>query len=409
MSRLTGSDALGLFEAYQAVYFPKEITEEPVWEEVETWVNSLVEEGYDLSDYTWEEMYESYLDERVGTALDAANDLDKHGRGIAAAGLRAKDARVKSQSAQAAQAAQAPQVGSMKDGKFYTGKNYGYQSWDTATAKRMLPDEVLGSEKPEKPKQKPAPAPTRTPAATTTPKPAPARTPAATTTPKPAPARTPAATTTPKPATPTGPAVGKLGNTSFERRTPTSAEFKAASEARAGGASPEQVLQAAKAKSAGGALSQSTAASSKPPAFNPTSLSSSPKPAPTTKPTPAATGSKKPGSIVSSFDPFDIVMGHLLDEGYADTKESALAIMTNMSEEWRQSILSEDPVQDYRDMKRAQENAAGMRGPELSHSSKGPKSPGSATQKPQPRSREFEKVLPGTSKPRSREFTNPPS
>jgi len=395
MSRLTGSDALGLFEAYQAVYFPKEITEEPVWEEVETWVNSLVEEGYDLSDYTWEEMYESYLDERVGTALDAANDLDKHGRGIAAAGLRAKDARVKSQSAQAAQAAQAPQVGSMKDGKFYTGKNYGYQSWDTATAKRMLPDEVLGSEKPEKPKQKPAPAPTRTPAATTTP--------------KPAPARTPAATTTPKPATPTGPAVGKLGNTSFERRTPTSAEFKAASEARAGGASPEQVLQAAKAKSAGGALSQSTAASSKPPAFNPTSLSSSPKPAPTTKPTPAATGSKKPGSIVSSFDPFDIVMGHLLDEGYADTKESALAIMTNMSEEWRQSILSEDPVQDYRDMKRAQENAAGMRGPELSHSSKGPKSPGSATQKPQPRSREFEKVLPGTSKPRSREFTNPPS
>lgn len=30
-------------------------------EEVETWVNSLVEEGYDLSDYTWDDMYEMYM------------------------------------------------------------------------------------------------------------------------------------------------------------------------------------------------------------------------------------------------------------------------------------------------------------------------------------------------------------
>jgi hypothetical protein len=94
-----------------------------------------------------------------------------------------------------------------------------------------------------------------------------------------------------------------------------------------------------------------------------------------------------------NVDVFDLIKGHLLDEGYADTEESALVIMANMSEEWRQSILSEDPVQDYRDMKRSQENSAGMRGPELSHSSKskGPKSPGSATQKPKPRSREFTK------------------
>jgi hypothetical protein len=63
MSRLTGADALGLYEAYQAVYAPQELTEEQVWEEVETWVNSLLEEGYDLSDYTWEEMYEEYLRE----------------------------------------------------------------------------------------------------------------------------------------------------------------------------------------------------------------------------------------------------------------------------------------------------------------------------------------------------------
>ena len=47
----------------------------------------------------------------------------------------------------------------------------------------------------------------------------------------------------PKPATP---AIGKLGNTSFERRTPTSAELRASQKERAGGASPEKALQAAK-------------------------------------------------------------------------------------------------------------------------------------------------------------------
>jgi len=42
-------------------------------EEVETWVNSLIEEGYDLSDYTWEEMYEAYanLNEGRTTSLSA--------------------------------------------------------------------------------------------------------------------------------------------------------------------------------------------------------------------------------------------------------------------------------------------------------------------------------------------------
>jgi hypothetical protein len=62
-----------------------------------------------------------------------------------------------------------------------------------------------------------------------------------------------------------------------------------------------------------------------------------PKPAPT--PVNKATGSKKPGSIVSGLDMFDLVKGHLLDEGYADTEEAAIAIMANMSEEWRESIV----------------------------------------------------------------------
>lgn len=57
-------------------------------------------------------------------------------------------------------------------------------------------------------------------------------------------------------------------------------------------------------------------------------------------------------------------------------------VATRLGEE----IITEDPIQDYRDMQRAKQNAAGMRGPELSHSAQ---SAGSAVQKPQPRSREF--------------------
>ena len=38
-------------------------------------------------------------------------------------------------------------------------------------------------------------------------------------------------------------------------------------------------------------------------------------------------------------DIFDTILEYLVAEGYADTNESALVIMANMSEEWRQSIV----------------------------------------------------------------------
>ena len=38
---------------------------------------------------------------------------------------------------------------------------------------------------------------------------------------------------------------------------------------------------------------------------------------------------------------YDIVFEYLMTEGYADTNENALVIMANMSEDWRESILSE--------------------------------------------------------------------
>jgi len=45
------------------------------------------------------------------------------------------------------------------------------------------------------------------------------------------------------------------------------------------------------------------------------------------------------GSLPESYDLFDTILEHLVAEGYADTNESALVIMANMSEEWRQSIV----------------------------------------------------------------------
>jgi hypothetical protein len=42
---------------------------------------------------------------------------------------------------------------------------------------------------------------------------------------------------------------------------------------------------------------------------------------------------------LEDVDIYDIILSHLLDEGYADTKKAAQVIMVNMSEEWRESIV----------------------------------------------------------------------
>jgi len=56
---------------------------------------------------------------------------------------------------------------------------------------------------------------------------------------------------------------------------------------------------------------------------------------------PPATPLKKPVPVAAHFDLFDVIKGHLLDEGYADNEDAALAIMANMSEEWKQSIFEQ--------------------------------------------------------------------
>jgi hypothetical protein len=78
------------------------------------------------------------------------------------------------------------------------------------------------------------------------------------------------------------------------------------------------------------------------------SVSSTTAPAPAKKPSLASqaaelrnmqAASRQRQGLTQSFDVFDVIKGHLIDEGYADTEEAALQIMANMSEEWRNSII----------------------------------------------------------------------
>lgn len=56
---------------------------------------------------------------------------------------------------------------------------------------------------------------------------------------------------------------------------------------------------------------------------------------------PGRQGPKVTPSLPESVDLYDVVLDHLLDEGYADTEENAITIMANMSEEWIDEILDE--------------------------------------------------------------------
>jgi hypothetical protein len=55
-------------------------------------------------------------------------------------------------------------------------------------------------------------------------------------------------------------------------------------------------------------------------------------------------------------DLFDYILEHLVAEGYADTNDAALAIMANMSEEWRESIIEETKRTEYLQKKFNKEN-----------------------------------------------------
>jgi hypothetical protein len=53
-------------------------------------------------------------------------------------------------------------------------------------------------------------------------------------------------------------------------------------------------------------------------------------------------------------DLFDYILEHLVAEGYADTNKAALAIMANMSEEWREDIMEGMTMKDFKQQRSRQ-------------------------------------------------------
>lgn len=295
MDRLTGTHALELKEAYNAVYAHQEseveLTEEQIQEDFENWVNSLVEEGHDLSEYTWEDMYESYLDEmgQPGGNLPGGN------KPISNAPYQSRFARPMNagtpRTTGRGTVVSRPQIGSLPAN---------YRS--TALSAQAAGERVAGRVSNIPTASRPAPArPVARPAAT-----APAR-------PSTAPARP--VTGVQKGAPSTQPSVAQSysmrpGAVAAAPRTGTTTTIPQST------GSPVQGYQTAAAQRP--SLAQQAA-----------ELRA------------MRQRSQQRQGLTQSFDPFDIVMGHLIDEGYADTEEAALQIMTNMSEEWREEILDE--------------------------------------------------------------------
>jgi len=261
---MNSKDYRNIREAYLQVYAPKELTEEQVWEEVEYWVNSLLEEGYDLSDYTWEEMYEQYLSELTypdGPAIPTSN---RSGVPSQQTGM---DGRYSPGSSQVR-----PNPNDFKYKSTSDGKNYkNYNDALAANRSRNAPRPTT-----------PAPSSvTPTPAA-----PAPGARPAA-----PAPgARPPAAKTLPtKP-------MGGDPMDQWARANPTLA-----------------------AKVKPGQSGYNT----------------------------IRTRLDADNDRQENYDAYDLVLSHLINEGYADTYEAALTIMTNMSEDWKYSIIEDIAGNQY--------------------------------------------------------------
>jgi hypothetical protein len=405
MSRLTGKEVYSLMEAYQQVYAPRELTEEQVWEGVENWVNSLLEEGYDLSDYTWEEMYEGYITEILGMpgaqnagakvrelggaiinkgvsnvdnlakgASDVAgaygqgfagqettssNPLAKgynaasrfmsaparavtsFGAGVLGLGSKSDGGKVKSTTVPTPTAATTGMYGryapgssqvrpnpndfkykSTSDGKNYKNYNDALAANRSRNATRPTtpaPSSVTPTPAAPAPADRPsAPAPGTRPGA-----PAPAARPSA-----PAPGAKPDVTK----ALPTKPAGSAMDQ--WAKANPRLAAAQAEKDRiRGTSQSDNPLVKDMKDRMPMTPSVQSpTLAKDLGTGSGNQSLLDNPNASKAATP-------KKP--IVSGFDMFDVVLGHLINEGYADTEEAALTIMSNMSEDWRESIVEE--------------------------------------------------------------------
>ena len=73
----------------------------------------------------------------------------------------------------------------------------------------------------------------------------------------------------------------------------------------------------------------------------------------------SAAAKRRKRKLGEEMDIYDIILSHLLDEGYADTEQAAEAIMMNMSEEWRQSIGEMTEARYYGGRRGPDRNAVG--------------------------------------------------
>ncbi len=312
MSRITGTDAFNMMEAYNAIYAPQELTEEQVWEEVEAWVNSLVEEGYDLSEYTWEDMYEEYLNEMgqrattgqmtaprrapVQSTAKPAPSPAYRPAGGGMGGLRGSGRdRTSYQTSSSPGALRVPANAP------YQSRFAGARDAAFARARQIQGSPVVGPRV-----ATPAAAPARPVAQ------APARPAAAPTGGVAKPTTT--ATTAPA-ATPAAPRQRDTSITDMIGRS----QIRQGAPINTGNASSDirsRALRGTEVGGAGGSVA-----------------------APVVAAKPSAQQQIRQRRLNMDLDLFDIVKGYLIDEGYAETEEAAAVIMANMSEEWKESIL----------------------------------------------------------------------
>ena len=270
MSRLTGKEVYSLMEAYQQVYTPQELTEEQVWQGVENWVQSLLEEGYDLSDYTWEEMYEGYITE---VNLAGQKGLDKVRSDMDAerqSATKLDDARARRFGPGVYRTVSPAQTAAKIEpykSKFAGARDAAFEKAKQIKGSPVLGPKIVGSGTSPTPARPAAPTTSSSPAAT-------------------APSSKPDAAKT---ATP---------------------------DSKMGGDPMDQWARA-----------------------NPT-LAAKVKPGQSGYNT-IRTRLDADNDRQENYDAYDLVLSHLINEGYADTQEAALAIMGNMSEDWKQSIVEE--------------------------------------------------------------------
>ena len=70
---------------------------------------------------------------------------------------------------------------------------------------------------------------------------------------------------------------------------------------------------------------------------------------------------EKEDEMKEEVDLFDYLLEYLVAEGYADTNKAALAIMANMSEEWKQDIVEGMTMDDFKKQRRRQKEEPPIR------------------------------------------------